>query len=119
MESTRNWLDNLKLRVGYGVTGNSNVPAYSSKTLIEAKGESLNLGGGSLTEYILKENVANYALSWEKSYNWNVGIDFGFFNGRIDGSLEWYTTDTKGVLYKRQLPTVFGLYNAKTPYKLM
>lgn len=119
MESTRDWLDNLKLRIGYGVTGNSNVPAYSSKTLIEAKGESLNLGGGSLTEYILKENVANYALSWEKSYNWNVGIDFGFFNGRIDGSLEWYTTDTKGVLYKRQLPTVFGLYNAKTPYKLM
>lgn len=119
MESTRNWLDNLKIRVGYGITGNSNVPAYSSKTLIEAKGENLNLGGGSVTEYILKENVANYALGWEKSYNWNVGLDFGFFNGRIDGSLEWYTTDTKGVLYKRQLPTVFGLYNAKTPYKLM
>lgn len=119
MEGTRNWLDNFKVRVGYGVTGNSNVPAYSSKTLVEAVGENLNLGGGSLTEYMLKQEVANYALSWEKSYNWNVGLDFGFLNGRIDGSIDWYTTDTKGVLYKRQLPTAFGLYNAKSPYTLM
>lgn len=119
MEPTRKWLDNLKLRAGYGITGNSNVPAYSSKTLIEALGENLNLGGGSVTEYILKQEVANYSLGWEKSYNWNIGLDFGFLNGRIDGSIDWYTTDTKGVLYKRQLPTVYGLYNAKSPYTLM
>lgn len=119
MKPTQGWLDNLKLRAGYGITGNSNVPAYSSKTLIEALGENLNLGGGSVTEYILKQEVANYALSWEKSYNWNIGLDFGFLNGRIDGSIEYYTTDTKGVLYKRQLPTVYGLYNAKAPYTLM
>lgn len=119
MQPLRSWLDNLKLRVGYGVTGNSNVPAYSSKTLIEALGENLNLGGGSVTEYILKQEVANYNLGWEKSYNWNVGLDFEILNGRIDGSIDWYTTDTKDVLYKRQLPTVYGLYNAKSPYTLM
>lgn len=123
MEGTRDWLDNLKLRVGYGITGNSNIPAYSSLTLSEDPGNKsqvyLNLGGGRVQEYILAQAVANYSLGWEKSYNLNIGLDFGFFGGRIDGSLEYYNTDTKGVLYKRPLPSVYGNYNAKANYTMM
>jgi len=117
MEGTRKWLDNLKLRVGYGVTGNSNISPYSSLTLVTNSTSPITLGTTELPTYVLTEHVSNYDLTWEKSYNWNIGLDFGFLNGRIDGSFEYYFTDTKGVLYDRPLPTAFGLYNAKTPYK--
>lgn len=119
MESTKSWLDNLKLRVGWGITGNSNINAYSSLTLVEDSQNNLNLGGGKVHNYILTQAVANYDLGWEKSYNWNVGIDFSFLNNRIDGSLEFYSTDSKGVLYKRPLPSVYGVYNAKNNYTMM
>ena len=66
MEPTADWLDNLKLRAGYGVTGNSNIAAYSSKTLVETSANSLNLGGGQVQSYILTQAVANYDLGWEK-----------------------------------------------------
>ena len=117
MEKTQSWLDNLKLRIGYGVTGNSNIGAYKSLTLVTNSSNYLTLGENELASYILTQAVANYDLTWEKSYNWNFGLDFGFLGGRIDGSLEYYVTDTKGVLYDRPLPTAFGLYNAKAPYQ--
>ena len=117
MEFSRNWLDNLKLRIGYGVTGNAYISPYSSLTLVESSANSLSLGGSQVYNYILSQKVANYDLTWEKSYNWNLGIDFAFLNNRIDGSIELYQTDTKDVLYDRTLPTAFGLYNAKAPYK--
>ena len=119
MKSTRKWLDDLKFRIGYGVTGNAGISPYSSLTMVESSANYLSLGGSQVSNYILTEHVANYDLTWEKSYNWNFGIDFSVLNGRIDGSIELYTTDTKGVLYNRELPTAFGLYNAKTTYKKM
>ncbi|MBR1414660.1 MAG: TonB-dependent receptor [Prevotella sp.] len=117
MKSTQSWLDNLKLRVGYGVTGNSNISPYSSLQMVEPSATHITLGDTDVTPYKLTEHVTNPLLSWEKSYNWNFGLDFGFLGGRIDGSLEYYTTDTKDVLYDRPLPTAYGVYNAKTTYK--
>ena len=119
MAGTKSWLDDLKLRIGYGVTGNANIAPYSSQTLVESSANWLSLGGSQVSNYVLTQGVANYDLTWEKSYNWNLGVDFSLLNGRIDGSIELYQTDTKGVLYKRQLPTAFGLYNAKAPYTKM
>lgn len=116
MDFSKEWLDDLKLRVGYGVTGNANISPYSSQTLVESSANTLNLGGAQVSNYVLTRSVANYDLTWEKSYNWNLGLDFTLLNNRIDGSIELYSTDTKGVLYNRELPTVFGSYNAKTPY---
>ena len=117
MESAKSWVNNLKLRVGYGVTGNSNIAPYSSLQMVEPSATHITLGDTDMTPYKLTEHVTNPILSWEKSYNWNYGIDFGFLNGRIDGSIEYYTTDTKDVLYDRPLPTAYGVYNAKTTYK--
>ncbi len=119
MKGTRKWLDNLKFRVGYGVTGNANIAPYVTTTEVTSSANSLNLGGGRVQTYILTQNVANNELTWEKSYNWNFGIDFAVLGSRIDGSIEYYTTDTKGVLYNRPLPTALGLYNAKATYYKM
>lgn len=119
MTGTRNWLDNLKLRVGYGVTGNANISPYVTTTEVTNSANYLNLGSGRVQTYILTQNVANNELTWEKSYNWNFGLDFAVLGSRIDGSIEYYTTDTKGVLYNRPLPTALGLYNAKATYYKM
>lgn len=58
---------------------------------------------------------AGSSLGWEKSYNWNVGLDFGVINNRIDGSIEWFKTDTKGLLYKRAVPITDGLTGWGSP----
>lgn len=117
MQKTRNWMDNLKLRIGYGVTGNASIKPYSSVQGVEVSATYITLGDQDVQPYKLTEHVTNYDLQWEKSYNWNFGLDFAFLGGRIDGSLEYYLTDTKDVLYDRPLPTAYGLYNAKTTYK--
>lgn len=120
MESTRGWLNNLKLRVGWGVSGNPNVSAYVSRTEVSSDGlDNLNFGSGAVTSSVLSKAVGNVDMGWEKSYNWNIGLDFGVINNRIDGSFEFYDTDTKDVLYSRKLPTSGGLFNPKTPYEMV
>lgn len=118
MQSTDEWLGNLKLRVGYGVSGNSNIAAYVTRSEITSGSDAINLGGGQLATNIPTEAVGNSNLGWEKSYNLNIGLDFALFNNRVDGSMEWYDTDTKDVIYARKLPYSGGGYTAKTPYTM-
>ncbi len=119
MEQTRDWLSNMKLRIGYGVTGNSNIDAYVTQTQVASSENKLQLGGGQVPSYMLTQAIGNKFLTWEKSYNTNVGLDLSFFNNRIDMSIEWYNTDSKGVLYKRPLPSAFGVFTAKKAYQMM
>ncbi|WP_372772526.1 TonB-dependent receptor [Mangrovibacterium sp.] len=118
MAGTKNWLSNLKLRTGYGVSGNSNISAYSTLTEVTSGSDNLNFGAGQVPTTIPTEVVGNTALGWEKSYNLNIGLDFGLFRNRIDGSLEWYDTDTKDVIYARDLPFSSGGYTPKISYKM-
>jgi TonB-linked SusC/RagA family outer membrane protein len=119
MEQTQSWLSNLKFRLGYGVSGNSGISSYSSKTEVTSTGlDAINLGGGQLLTSVLTETVGNESLGWEKSYNLNIGLDFGLFKNRVDATIEWYDTDTRGVLYKRDLPFSGGGFTAKTAYKM-
>ena len=117
MEKTRSWLDNLKLRVSYGITGNSGgTTAYSTTTqayVYTASGISINGKIVPFTQY--SGTYGSSDLGWEKSYNWNVGLDFGILNGRIDGSVEWFKTTTKGLLFKRTLPITSGLTGWGSP----
>ncbi len=110
MASTQRWLSNLKLRVGYGVTGNANIDPYQITTQITNSDNSLNLGSGTVSSYVLAQAIGNVDLGWEKSYNTNVGLDVGLFNNRVDLSVDYYYTDTKDVLWQRDLPTAYGVY---------
>lgn len=117
MERTRGWLDNAKLRVSYGITGNSGgVGAYVTET------KAYNYGSGGVTVdgkiVPFSQYTGTFAgadLGWEKSYNWNVGLDFSVLNSRIDGSIEWFKTDTKGLLFQRQLPITSGVTGWGSP----
>lgn len=57
-------------------------------------------------------------MGWEKSYNWNVGLDYGILNNRVDGSIEWFKTTTKGLLFKRTLPITSGLTGWGSPLSI-
>ena len=114
MENTKSWLDNLKIRLGYGVTGTASIDAYSSVSTLEQ--DYFALGGKVITSYNYGQNVANTELGWEKSKSTNIGIDAGFFNGRIDLSLDYYITKTSDVIWEKSLPVTNGAYDASTYY---
>ncbi|MFG6685476.1 SusC/RagA family TonB-linked outer membrane protein [Mariniflexile sp. HNIBRBA6329] len=103
-----NWLSNLKLRIGYGVAGSRNVGPYTTLSGVTNGLDLLDLGGGQVQTFIPTETVGNTDLGWEKSYNTNIGLDFGFLKNRINGSIEYYDTDSKDLIYPRPLPTTVG-----------
>lgn len=108
------WLDQLKLRFGVGTTGNSSVGAYGTLGTIQSFYMPFSTGN----ERILITNepyytnrqtmLANKNLGWEKTTQYNLGIDFSFLRGRINGSLDLYTSKTKDLLLQVNLPSLTG-----------
>ncbi len=116
MKGTSNWLSGLKLRVGYGVSGNPNIDAYKTTSEVTSGTDLINLGGGQLITNIPTRAIGNVDLGWEKSYNFNIGLDYSLVQNRIDGSINWYNTDTRDVLYDRPLPFSDGGFGPKQAY---
>lgn len=110
MENTRSWLDNLKLRVGYGITGNSGgVDAYSTQTnAYKYSNAGITIDGEIVPFTQYTGTYGSSSLGWEKSYNWNVGLDFAILGNRIDGTIDWFHTKTDGLLFKRTMPVTSG-----------
>ena len=117
MEFSKGWLDNLKLRVGAGITGNSGgVGAYSTQTNAYAYSASgITIDGKIVPFTQYTGTYGSPTLGWEKSYNWNFGLDFAVLGGRIDGSLEYFTTVTRGLLFKRTMPITSGITGWGSP----
>lgn len=96
MEGTRNWLDDLKLRFSYGTAGNNNIPAdvinqsYQFTTTPWINGYE-NILAATAT-------MANPNLKWETTYTRNLGLDYSFLGGRINGTIEGYWNNTKDLL---------------------
>lgn len=101
------WIDNLKIRLGYGKTGNSAVEPYQTQGQIGLTRYVFNNGANEVIGYA-PSVMANKSLTWETTGQWNIGLDFGFLNGRIHGSVEIYKQRTKDLLLQRQLPIVSG-----------
>lgn len=102
-------IDNLKLRVGYGVTGNAGADPYSTLSF-GAPGSNLAFQEIPAPYYMFSKNLANQDLAWEKSYNWNAGIDLNMFKNRLNVVLDAYRTNTKDILFNRNLPASTGGY---------
>lgn len=101
------WMDNLKLRLGYGKTGNSAVDPYQTKGGLAIKRYVYNNGATEVMGYA-PSIMANGTLTRETTDQWNLGLDFGFLKNRINGSVELYLQNTKDLLLERQLPVVSG-----------
>jgi TonB-linked SusC/RagA family outer membrane protein len=114
MAGTKSWLGNLKLRGNWGITGTDNINPYSSVQTLE-DGTQL-VGGVALPIWKFSRKVTNPDLGWEKSKTIDLGIDLTLFRGRVDLVLDWYNTQTDGVIYDRPLPITSGTYSSSQQY---
>ena len=102
-----NWLSNLKLRLSYGVTGNNTgIGSYDTQQTLSSP-ISYPFGPTYSTGYTASK-IVNKDLKWETSTEYNAGIDFGFFGGRINGSVDVYQKTSKDLLAEVMLPLVSG-----------
>ena len=112
MAGTRDWLSNLKFRVGWGMTGIIPGSSYASLIAYEYAGKFFNPNSNNW-EYALRASQnPNPDLSWETSSEINVGVDFGLWNGRLYGSVDVYDKTTTGLLYWYDVPLPPNKYNS-------
>ena len=106
---TRETFSNLKLRASYGKVGNTAISAY--QTLGALSAIVYNYGDATTTGVFLS-NVPNPDLTWEYTSTINLGLDFGFLNNRISGSIDVYKQSTDNLLLPQTLPATSGIPNA-------
>jgi TonB-linked SusC/RagA family outer membrane protein len=100
------WVNDLKLRVGAGVTGNSAINPYATQGAILSLFYpfSATNSAGAIPSAVM----ANQELGWEKTTQYNVGVDFQLFKARVAGSVDVYTSNTTDLLMQRNIPSVTG-----------
>ena len=107
------WLDNIKIRAGWGQVGNEAVPSGSFVATM-TQGNDLNTGyplGNNNSEATAGSAVlcqVNESGKWETNEQWDAGIDFGFWNGMLSGSVDFYCRDTKDALLYVVAPAHVG-----------
>ena len=101
MKGASSWLNMLKLRASYGVNGNNSIGAYQAFGVYAST--AYNGGTG-----MLPSRPENANLSWEKNKTWNVGLDFGFLNNRLSGTVEFYQRNTTDMLLSKRVPATSG-----------
>nr|WP_294894365.1 TonB-dependent receptor [uncultured Pedobacter sp.] len=100
------FINNLKLRGSYGTNGNQAVGAYSSLATLQ---NLQYLNGSNVLQGYVPNKLANGSLGWESTKSLSVGLDFGLFNNRIQGNLDYYNAKTSDLLLKRSLSPVQGI----------
>lgn len=110
MKPLSNIFSNLKLRLSYGVVGNQNgIGRYDGTQLYNVKTASGALVGTGLLTYIdTNGELASTDRTWEKIHNYNVGLDFGFLNNRLTGSVEAFYKRNNNMLISVQYPGILG-----------
>ena len=106
--STATWIDDLKLRAGYGVTGNQRIPTFQYlRRYASGLAQSFYpiAGGNQLTSGLWTSSYDNQAVKWEEAKSLNLGVDFTLLNNRIDGTIDWFDRRTDGVLYPVPQPS--------------
>lgn len=99
------FIDNLKLRASYGKTGNEAISVYKTITTDNTVQQPFN---GVTTVGVTANNLGNNDLHWESTKTLNLGLDFGLFNSRIQGSVDFYKNNTYDLLLSRHLPIITG-----------
>ncbi|MBS0029006.1 SusC/RagA family TonB-linked outer membrane protein [Chitinophaga sp. 22321] len=105
---SQTFLNDLKLRVSYGVAGNDAVDPYSTASYLTKIPFSYDDTNAAMA-YAIGDQTGNKGLKWELSTTKNIGIDFGIIAGKVSGSIDYYDTKTKDLLLQRSLPTSSGV----------
>lgn len=95
------WLSNGKLRIGWGQTGNSNIGSYKW-------GSAMSVMDTGLGTSYRPQNLKNLDIQWETQDQWNVGLDLGILNNRINFTADWYRKESNDMLMQLILPSIMG-----------
>jgi TonB-dependent starch-binding outer membrane protein SusC len=111
--NTISWINDLKLRAGYGILGSqANVSATNAFTLFGGGADVANydLSGSNTSSQrgFRQASIGNIATGWEEDKITNIGLDATLFNSNFDFSIEWYKKSIKGLLFQRPLPSTVG-----------
>lgn len=113
MKSTKSWLNNLKLRAGWGITGV--IPGASYLSLLRYSYNGGNYyRNGKWNKGLKAASNPNPDLKWETAREFNVGIDWSVFNDRLSGSFDYYNKKTSDMLYDYTVPSPPNLYTTTT-----
>lgn len=111
MESTREWLDNAKLRLSWGTNGNRDFgDFYKTLANLQVGGSMVyfNNGNSTVVKSLYMSRLAAPDLRWERTEAFNVGLDFGVLNNRLTGAIDWYFKKTKDMIMSQRLPSFTG-----------
>lgn len=108
------WIDDLKLRISYGISGNRTVSRYQTLAQIKSSDAYLFGDGASAEKGVTFSTMANNDLKWETTNAFNIGIDFSFFNNRLFGSFDYYKSKTHDLLYAISLPNYNMIWSNTT-----
>jgi TonB-dependent starch-binding outer membrane protein SusC len=97
-------VSSLKLRAGWGIVGNSNIPPYRSLTTVTADPSKSAILGNAYKLGVGLTRASNPDLRWESTSSLNIGLDYGFVNNRIQGSIEYFDKTTNDLLYTIAVP---------------
>lgn len=97
-------ISNLKLRASWGMTGNQEIGNYNAISTLGAQSWGY-IFGGDKTTVVLPQQYANPDLKWESTSQTDIGLDFGFLDNRIRGSIDWYYKKTKDLLLTVAVPS--------------
>jgi len=104
-----NWLNNLKVRVGYGETSNQSVDPYATLGGLSTRPYNFGDASTNFTTGTYVSTLPNTELGWEFSTTWNYGVDFALLNNRLSGTFEYYVTNTNNLLLSVALPQTSGV----------
>ncbi|MCM1501119.1 MAG: TonB-dependent receptor [Bacteroidales bacterium] len=108
MAGTKSWLSSLKLRAGWGATGNCNTyRQYPSQELYNSS-QNYPIGGNIDNPAIYYAQMANRSMKWETTYQTNVGLDYSFLGNRISGEIDIYEKNTRDLLLDAEVPPSTG-----------
>ncbi len=108
------WLSNLRLRTSYGATGNNSIGSYAQYALMGAGSYPLGTGTGEINSGVSLAGYSNPNLTWEKTDQFDVGLDLALFRGRLAFEVDWYNKRTRDLLLDMQLPGASGFYTLVT-----
>jgi len=114
---TTTWLNDLKIRAGWGITGNQNIPAFQYLKTYQSSltTSSYPIGGTATSAGIWVNSYNNASIKWEQVQGINIGLDFSILENKLEGSFDWYNKDTKDMLYPVPLPSV-AVGGGSSPY---
>ena len=105
------FFSSLKFRAGWGQIGNHGIGPYGTLPNYGASSSLYGTPANGTTVPIVLSNIANPDLTWETTEQLNIGVDFGFNNGKITGTVDIYDKDTKDLLQQTPIPTSSGFSN--------